>query len=245
MPTLRRLLPTPADSVDAGTEYTFASRPGPVVRSNMVSSVDGSGVLDGRSGPLSGAVDLDLLLLQRSLSDVVLVGAGTVRAEGYGAVRTRPQDMDHRGDRPLRHPQLAVVSASLDLDLSSPAFVDAPERPIMITCATAPPGRIERAGEVAEVIVAGERRVDAARAVDELAARGLTRILSEGGPSLLGDLVADDLVDELSITISPTLVGGGDASRITGDVPAPAPRGLALAAAYEADDFLFLRYGRA
>ena len=84
MPTLRRLLPSPSPAVEAGEEYAYPGGDTPFVRANMVASVDGAAVLEGRVGALTGPVDQDLLILLRSLSDVLLVGAATVRAEGYG-----------------------------------------------------------------------------------------------------------------------------------------------------------------
>ena len=244
MPTLRRLLPTPADAVDAGSEYAYPDSSTLVVRANMVSSLDGVAVLDGRVGALTGPVDFDLLLLLRSLSDVLLVGAATVRAEGYGPVRTRAKDREHRGDRPLAHPRLAIITRAIDLDLSSSAFTEAPERPIVVTTGRAPAERVAAAEEVADVLVAGETDVDLGVVVDHLAGLGMTRILTEGGPQVLGELYAADLVDELCLAVSPRVVGGEATSRITAGSSMSQPTQMALAAAYEADDFLFLRYGR-
>lgn len=244
MPTLRRLLPTPAPAVEAGTEYAYPEGEAPFVRANMVTSVDGAAVLQGHVGALTGPVDQDLLILLRSLSDVLLVGAATVRAEGYGPVRTRAKDREHRGERPLAHPRLAVVSRRVDLDLTSSAFTEAPERPLVVTTGLAPAERVAAAQEVADVLVAGERDVDLGVVVDHLGGLGLPRILSEGGPHVLGELYAADLLDELCLAISPVVAGGGEISRVTAGPTRPAVAGVSLAAAYEAEDFLFLRYGR-
>lgn len=242
MPTLRRLLPTPEPAVEAGAEYAY---PGdaPFVRANMVASVDGAAVLEGRVGALTGPVDQDLLILLRSLSDVLLVGAATVRAEGYGPVRTRAKDRDHRGPRPLAHPRLAVISRRIDVDLTSSAFTEAPERPIVVTTGMAPAERITAAEQVADVIVAGETDVDLGVVVDHLAGLGLPRILSEGGPQVLAALYAADLVDELCLAVAPVVAGGGETSRIAAGPTLPEVREADLTAAYEAEDFLFLRYG--
>lgn len=245
MPTLRRLLPTPAPAVEAGTEYAYPEGEAPFVRANMVASVDGAAVLEGRVGALTGPVDQDLLILLRSLSDVLLVGAATVRAEGYGPVRTRAKDRDHRGERPLAHPRLAVVSRRIDLDLASSAFTDAPERPVVVTTGLAPADRVAAAQEVADVLVAGETDVDLGVVVDHLAELGLPRILSEGGPQVLAALYAADLVDELCLAISPMIAGGGQASRVTAGTTLPTVGEVSLTAAYEAEEFVFLRYGRA
>lgn len=244
MPTLRRLLPTPEPAVEAGEEYAYPGS-APFVRANMVASVDGAAVLQGRVGALTGPVDQDLLLLLRSLSDVLLVGAATVRAEGYGPVRTRESDRVHRGERPLAHPRLAVISRRIDVDLTSSAFSQAPERPIVVTTGIAPAERVAAAQEVADVLVAGESDVDLRVVVEHLAGLGLPKILSEGGPQVLGALFAADLVDELCLAIAPVIAGGGETSRVTAGTSLPQVAGAGLSAAYEAEDFLFLRYRRA
>lgn len=245
MPTLRRLLPTPADAVDAGPEYAYPDTGATAfVRGNMVTSVDGAAVLGGRVGDLTGPVDFDLLLLLRSIADVLLVGAATVRAEGYGPVRTRGKDREHRGERPLDHPRLVVVTRRIDVDLASTAFTEAPERPIVATTGLAPADRVSETEQVADVLVAGETEVDLGVVVDHLAGLGLTRVLTEGGPQVLGGLYAAGLMDELCLAVSPRVAGGGETSRITAGATLPEVEGVSLAAAYEAEDFLFLRYGR-
>ncbi len=244
MPTLRRLLPTPTDAVEAGVEYAYPDGETPFVRANMVSSVDGVAVLDGRVGALTAPVDQDLLLLLRSLSDVLLVGAATIRAEGYGPVRTRAKDAGTRGERPLAHPRLAVVSRRVDVDLDSSAFTEAPERPLVITTERAGRERLTAAERVAEVVVAGKNDVDLGVVVRRLAELGLTRILSEGGPRVLGGLYAADVVDELCLAVSPRVVGGVEASRITAGPTLPGPEEVSLTGAYESEGFLFLRYRR-
>lgn len=245
MGTLRRLLPTSAAEVAAGEAYAYpAGTDAPFVRANMVTSLDGAAVLDGRVGELTGPADFDLLLLLRSLADVLLVGAATVRAEGYGPVRTRGADREHRGERPLEHPRLAVVSRRIDVDLTSSAFTEAPQRPLVATTALAEPARVAEAEQVADVLVAGETEVDLGVVVDHLAGLGLTRVLTEGGPRVLGGLFAAGLVDELCLAISPRVAGGGATSRILAGDVLPETVGMRLDGACEAEGFLFLRYGR-
>ena len=214
------------------------------VRVNMVASVDGAAVVDGRVRALSGPADFQLLHLMRGLCDVLLVGAGTVRAEGYGAVAAPDEVAELRRDAgQLAHPRLAVLSRSLDLDLGSRAFVEAPERPLVLTTEVADPARVRDVQRVAEVLVAGERSVDLTVALDLLEQQGLGRILSEGGPQALAELYAADLVDELCLAVSPVVVAGQEA-RLTDGPPLPTPVAVHLEAAYERDGFLFLRYGR-
>ena len=243
MLTLNRLLPAPAEEVAALEAYAHAGAERRV-RVNMVASVDGAAVVDGRVGALSGPADFQLLQLLRGLCDVLLVGAGTVRAEGYGAVVAPAEAAELRRDAgQLAHPRLAVLSRSLDLDLASSAFADAPERPLVLTTELADPARVREVQGVAEVVVAGERSVDLAVALDLLEQRGLSRILSEGGPQALAELYAADLVDELCLAVSPVVVAGHEA-RLTDGPALPSPVVVHLDAAYERDGFLFLRYGR-
>jgi len=224
---VRQLLPTFVDPVDPVAVYAdppvAAGRPG--VRFNMIASVDGATAVDGVAGGLGGEADRALFALLRRLADVVLVAAGTVRAEGYG---------------PSPVP-IAVVTRSCRLDWDSRFFTAQVARPVVVTVATAPAAARARAAEVADVVVAGERDVDLARALDALGARGWRAVLCEGGPTLNGQLAAAGLLDELCLTLSPCLVGG-DAKRLLAGPLLPGPPTLTLASACEEDGFLFLRF---
>lgn len=198
---------------------------------NMVASIDGSAALEGRTAGLSGPGDRAVFRLLRSLADVVLVGAGTVRAEGYGPVR--------RAD-PC---PVAVVSRSLDLDWNAPLFTEAVARTLVLTCEAADAERRQRAVAASELIVAGASQVDLAVALSELGRRRHRLVLCEGGPLLLSELVAADLLDELCFTLSPLLVGGTGLRLLTGPAPHH-PRSLRLASALEDEDSLLLRYLR-
>jgi riboflavin biosynthesis pyrimidine reductase len=224
---VRQLLPTYLDPVDPMAVYAdlpvAGGRPG--VRLNMIASVDGATAVDGVAGGLANKADKDLFQLLRSLADVVLVAAGTVRAEGYG---------------PSKVP-IAVVTRSCNLDWESRLFTAQDARPVVVTVATAPAEARARAAEVADVVVAGERDVDLARALDALGARGWRAVLCEGGPTLNGQLAAAGLLDELCLTLSPRLVGGR-AKRLLDGRLLPGPPALTLASACEEDGFLFLRY---
>ena len=113
--------------------------------------------------------------------------------------------------------------------------------PTVVTVAAAPPAARARAAEVAEVIVAGDRDVDLAAALAALGARGHRAVLAEGGPTLSGQLAAARLLDELCLSVSPRLVGGG-ARRILDGPPVAGPAALRLCSVCEQDEFLFLRY---
>jgi len=215
----------------------------PSVRVNFVTSTDGAVELAGYSEGLSGPADQRVFGVLRMLCDGLLVGAGTLRHEGYGAVRLNGRRRDWRTSRGLPpYPTLVVVSRSLALDPRQGAFADAPVRPIVLTCATAPAAAAAALAEVADVVTVGERAVDLRAAVDLLRERGLSHLLSEGGPSVLGALTAADLVDELCLTVSPLLAGPG-AGRITAGPGSP-PRRLSLRHALAAEGMLILRYAR-
>lgn len=210
----------------------------------MIASADGASSAGGLSGALGGTADKALFATLRSLADVVVVGAGTMRAEGYGPARLGPDLRAARQARGLSPvPPIAVITRSCRLEWRSPFFTEAEQRPVMITVASAEAGDRRRAADVADVIVVGEQHVDLARALAALAARGAEHVLVEGGPSLNAQLAAAELIDELCLTVSPTLLGG-DARRIVAGTALHRPCPLFLAHVAEEDDFLFLRYRR-
>jgi riboflavin biosynthesis pyrimidine reductase len=215
------------------------------VTAHVVSGLDGSAAIRGRVGELSTAPDAKLFSLMRALADVVLVGAETVRAEGYGAVRLPRERVEAReaAGRPGT-PPLAVVTRSLELDWSARAFTDAPpwSRTLVITCAAADPGRLEHARAVADVVIAGDDRVDPELALRRLSELGHRIVLCEGGPTWLGEVVAAGLLDELCLTVSPLM--GGDPLPVS-VTPAGAPLAhFALCHVLRDGDTLFLRYER-
>ena len=187
------------------------------VRANFVSSLDGAATGgDGRSGSLNTGADREVFTLLRALSDVILVGAGTARIEGYRRATVRAPWLGQRTGRPP-HPKMAVVSRSADIP---PRLSQARENSgevMLFTCARAGHEAIDLArGTLGEqnVIVEGDESVDLPAALDALAERGLGHILCEGGPHLMGDLTAAGRLDELCLTLPPTLVAG-DHPRIT------------------------------
>jgi riboflavin biosynthesis pyrimidine reductase len=226
---LRQLFPHSIDAIEPLDVYrdlpVVDGRP--AVRLNMISSVDGATALEGRSGGLGGPADRKVFAALRSLADVVLVAAGTVRTESYGP-----------GPLPI-----AVVSGSLRLDLDTPFFTAATHRPIIITGGRAPAGAIEEARAVADVVVAGEVEIDLAEAVAKLGARGFSHVLAEGGPTFNGALTAAGLLDELCLSLAPVLASG-DAKRIVVGPPVQPPTELTLQTVCEEDGYLFLRYRR-
>lgn len=243
------LLDRGAELPDALAPYLDVDRSRPVhecwVTGHMVAGLDGTAAVGGRVGALSTVPDQALFRRMRQIADVVLVGAETVRREGYGSIRLTEdaQTQRRRAGRPPT-PPLAVVSGSLDLDWTARAFTEAPEgaRTHIITCADADPGRLAAAQQVADVVVAGESRVDPAAAIRALAELGHRVVLCEGGPRWLGELVAADRLDELCLTISPVM--GGDPLPVAVTPPGAGLTAFELKGILAEDHTLFLRYER-
>jgi riboflavin biosynthesis pyrimidine reductase len=248
---MRMLLPVLRDDLsDADLDDAYAWPDGPWLRANMVSTADGAARSpDGLSAGISSDADRRVFGRLRGLADVVLAGAGTARAEGYRPAGSKEEFAERRaaaGQTVV--PAIALVSRSLSLDLSSPLFTDAVVRTVVVTCGSSDTAARSRVAEVADVVVAGDDDVDLADAVAQLQRRGLGRINAEGGPSLLADLAAAGVLDELLHTVSPVLAGGSYADgtaipRILAGSPLPgAPRPLRLHHLLEDDGSLFLSY---
>jgi riboflavin biosynthesis pyrimidine reductase len=241
---MRMLFPDCADAVDPAEVY--ADLPGadgrPSVRLNMIVSVDGGTSWNGVSGALGGPADKALFQVLRSLTDVVLVASGTMKAEHYGPAVLPQATRDARRQRKQTAvPPIAVVSRSCQFDWGSPFFTEATERPMVITVSGADAADRARAEQVADVIIAGEHDVDLTRAMHELGARGTRTVLAEGGPTLNGDLARARLLDELCVTLSP-LLASGDAKRIIAGSTLDELERLRLRSVCAEDDYLFLRY---
>lgn len=228
--------------------YSPADRSVARVRTNFISSLDGSATSGGLSGELGGPADKRVFDIIRQVADVVLVAAGTVRSEGYGPMRVGDDAAAWRIANGLpQHPAFAIVTASLDLDPRSPIFTNAPSRPIVVTTASASPERRALLEPVADVVVCSAEdvdSVDARRLVDALVARGLTQIHCEGGPSLLGTLIVADALDELCLTVSPMLEGG-TGPRISHSETAIDLRPMILEHLLLAGSMMFTRWTRA
>lgn len=237
-----RLLPLHAtdltdDEILAGYEPPVGSW----LRMNFVASLDGAATRDGRSGGLGDEADRRVFALLRRQADVVLVGAGTVRVEGYGGMRLGEEDVAWRVARGMpQHPVLALVSGALDLDPDSEMFTDAPVRPIIYTVDVAAQDRRERLEQVADVVAVGATELDPRTLRDDLEKRGLPLIHSEGGPHLFGACINAGVVDELCLTLAPSLEAG-DVGRIARTTLATHSE-MELAALLRAGDELLLRY---
>lgn len=236
-----------AEVVDPLAPYLAVDRSRPPyecwVTGHMVGGLDGTAAVGGRVGALSTGPDQELFRRMRQIADIVLVGAETVRREGYGVVRLDAEAQSARqrlGQAPV--PPLAVVSRSLAFDWSAAAFADAsPEAPThVITCAAADPERLAEAERHATVVVAGEDRVDPVLALRALADLGHRVVLCEGGPTWLGELVAAGRLDELCLSVSPMI--GGDPLPVCVNPPGAPASPFALKGAMVDDDTVFLRY---
>jgi len=202
-----RHLPTESGEVALGA--LLAPRTGRSVRANMVSTLDGGATgADHVSGSINGPADGRVFRVLRALADVVLIGAGTARAEGYSALGVPDGLAGLRAANGLAPTlELAVVTRSGDLP---PTLLGLDRPPLVVTRGSDPEVVARLRAELGDdrVVVAGDDEVDLAAALDHLADRGLRRVLAEGGPSLLADLLDAGLLDELFLTWSPTLVGG-------------------------------------
>jgi riboflavin biosynthesis pyrimidine reductase len=217
---MRRLFDHPTDHVTVREAYGV-ERPRPAGRPwlgvCMVASIDGSTVVESNSRSLSSKTDQEVLLTLRDLADVLIVGAATVRIEGYGPPRKRGQ-------------RVGVVSRRGDVDASTPLFTSGAG--FLILPEDAPPTTVDS-------VRAGTGEVDFAGALAQLDANF---VQAEGGALLNGALSAADVIDELNLTISPQLAGG-DGPRVTsGSVQVS--RKMRLAHVLEEDGFLFTRYLR-
>jgi riboflavin biosynthesis pyrimidine reductase len=218
---MRRLFPHFADDLTVHECYDVP-RPRPAGRPwvalCMVTGLDGSTVVDRTSRGLSNPTDQEVLLTLRTFAQVILVGASTVRAEGYGPPRMPGQ-------------RIGVVSRSGNLDLDTPLFTSG--KGFLVLPTDAPPVPVPS-------VRAGVGSVDIAAVLAQLDA---DVVQAEGGSTLNGLLAAADCIDELNLTLSPQL-SGGDGPRLTSGAPAVSHR-MALAHVLEDDGFLFTRYVRA
>ncbi|MDJ1133584.1 pyrimidine reductase family protein [Streptomyces iconiensis] len=234
------------EGVAGRTEDVSGRTEGAWLRGNMVASLDGAIHHGGRSQPLSCQADMRIFGVLRALADVVVVGAETVRQEGYRPARRREVFAERRaasGQAPV--PAIAVVTASMELDFSLPLFTEPLVPTLVVTGEDAPAERIALAREAgAEVVLAGEGAgVDPARVPGVLAERGLRRQLTEGGPTLLGAFAEAGVLDELCLSVAPRITIG-EAPRIMKGPLLAEPEGFVLEGVLEEEGFLFTRYRR-
>ncbi|MEE6139547.1 pyrimidine reductase family protein [Mycobacterium sp. 050128] len=182
------------------------------VRANFITSIDGGATAEGKSGSMAGPGDRLIFFLLRELADVIVVGAGTVRIEGYSGAHASIAERQRRQARGQTEvPQLAIVTKSGRLEREMGVFTRTEVPPLVLTCTAAADETRRFLGDLAEVVDCSGRdpdKVDEGALLAILRARGMRRVLTEGGPMLLGALMQRDLLDELCLTIAPFIVGG-------------------------------------
>lgn len=236
----------PPDSIYTGLDLAAqAPADRPYVVCNFVSSADGKAAAEGKSALLGGDGDRATFRLLRTQADAVLAGTSTLRVERYGAlVRDERMQKIRVEEGRAAQPVAVVISRSGDVPFDIPLFADEGSRVLVYgpagldvpECAAQIalhelPGHGEQTGELAHVL--RSLRYD----------HEVRALLCEGGPSLFNAMLAEDLVDELFLTLAPALIGGGE-SGITRGQELGGLRRLRLIWALERDGHLFLRYAR-
>jgi riboflavin biosynthesis pyrimidine reductase len=196
---------------DSALAEAYAVPSTPWLRVNMVASLDGAATgADGRTGSINNPADKRVFDHLRATADAIVVGAGTARVEGYGPDRVPIVVVSRSGQVPAGLSQAPAGLVLLGTTALAPGLAEAREL----------------LGDE-QVLVTGQAHVDLAVLLDQLHRRGLNNLLSEGGPSLLRDLLAAGLVDELCLTTVPRVVAGSHL-RITTGGPVDVPMRLGL-----------------
>lgn len=219
----------------------------PFVYINMAMSVDGKITSAAREYPrMTSSQDRTNMDRLRADADAILIGAGTVRSDSPNLHVRAPSMQAYRRSAGRAEGLLKVlVTASLDLDPASRSLED-PDRGglIIATVEDAPEEKLARFASPVEIWKIGRGRVDLPRLLSRLKARGVERLLGEGGGELNWGLVRNGLVDEIYVTVVPTLLGGRDApTLLEGDGFSIGRRvRLRLIEVTREDDELFCRY---
>lgn len=219
-PMLQLFPPAPGVVDDERLVSLYAWPDRPWVRANMVIALDGSARGgDGRSGSISSPADRSVLKLLRATCDALVVGAGTVRAENYGPPRVAPQFAAHRRALGLPElPMMVIVSNNLSVPADAPVFSRGRGTTVVLTSQNSDQQRRDELSEVTDIEVFEGASVSPTQALTWLRGNGWRRILTEGGPSLLGEWLPH--LDEMCLSISPLMVGATSP-------PLPAPDLLA------------------
>jgi riboflavin biosynthesis pyrimidine reductase len=229
------------------TVPAFSRRAGddlPAIALNMVTSVDGATTLGGRVGRLTGPADQALLRRLREESDAVLVGAATVRAEGYSRL-LRPEARERRlHARGNEEPLLCVVSRDANLGPGAPALRAAPGPLLFLTSDGAKLPDAEREVLALRAPAGVGTPVELRPLLARLRAEfGVERLICEGGGTLNASLLAEGVAAELFVAVSPLIAREPGSPPLVGGVTDPLD--LELLAHASAEDFVFLRYGLA
>jgi 5-amino-6-(5-phosphoribosylamino)uracil reductase len=247
---MRVLLPEPAETTvdESLADYEPGDLAGdgelPFIATNFVSTLDGRATIAGRATPIGSDTDLAMLFGLRSRFGAVMIGAQTMRIEPIGRLVPDADVRARRERRGLSHDPLAVLlTGSMDIPWDAPLFTNGGGRVLIFT------GSDKEAPETATSLrvvrqEAGDDRVNLRDAMKHLRQeRGVRSVLCEGGPHVLGEMVAEDLIDEVFLTIAPKLSGGSETRILEGDLPEV--RDMELVWLLEEDGELFTRWRRA
>jgi riboflavin-specific deaminase-like protein len=244
---LRRLHPDPAtlDSAELLGDLGLVARAHadrPWLIANFATTADGRAAIDGRSGPIGDDGDMEIFRRLRTQVDALLVGTRTLRIERYGPAVKRPELRAAREALGLApQPLMATVSRSGELPAEIPLFADPDARLVVFTTDAAPAPDCAAQVELVRLDPAELTLTTALRRLR--AEHGVRALLCEGGPTLMGALLHERLVDELFVTHAPQLAGGGTAPTLASGPPLPAPAELELTWVLERAGSLYLRYG--
>jgi riboflavin biosynthesis pyrimidine reductase len=235
---MRCLLPSGLELDDVLAFYAEGWLPAGGVRANIITSADGAVTIDGLSRGLQTPGDNQIFTALRDLADVVVVGAGTTETERYRPARLTEVSVTRRGELGLSTSlPIAVVSRTLTIDPKADLFAD----PTTIVFTTTQANQAAREEIQAEVIECGDEEVDLSAILTVLRLRRMTRILCEGGPTLLASFARAGLIDELCLSISPLLTGPG-AGRMLAGAEWAGTRPLTLVGLLEEEGATFHRY---
>jgi riboflavin-specific deaminase-like protein len=216
----------------------------PYVTVNMATSLDGRISTRRRENVTLGTrYDRHLMDVLRARSDAVIVGAGTVRHDGFPVLVRDPDLRRRRSRKRPTHPVNVILSRALDMPVARGIFEHPDTEKLVITTRLAPAARVKRFGRLAEVVVLPRRTLPAAVVLQKLHERGFRKVLVEGGGELHFAFARDGCVDEIYVTVTPHLIGGPAPSLLDGpgflwkDHPL-----LELVSSRRAGDEVFLRY---
>lgn len=211
----------------------------PRVVAAMVGAADGRATVDGGAGGLGSPADRSVLRELRTAADALLVGAATLIAEGYATLLDPSQQEARIARGRPREPVVATISRGPDPRLFDvPLFAEAGQR--ILVCTESQAALPDRAADV-DVLRMGKGMLTAAACLGHLREGGARVVVTEGGPTLLRELLADRLVDDLVLTIAPALVAGEGRTVVNGPVFDP-PLALRLREVLRGEDHLFLHY---
>jgi riboflavin biosynthesis pyrimidine reductase len=213
-------LPALADLDDAGLFAAYACPEQRWVRCNMVTTLDGAATgADGRSGSINNAADHVVFEVLRALSHVVVVGAGTIRTEGYPPLAVKESLLDLRRAHGL--PDALPLVAVSNRGSVPPTLSGCRDGRALLAVPASAAGLDAARRDLGEehVLVCGDDEVDLSALLDRLHERGWDHVLTEGGPALLGSFLAAQQIDELCYTVVPQVVGGGPPRTVGADAP--------------------------